>query len=143
MRFKRAFKYCCVAVVSLAGAVFAVPGPALAHHGTRASYDLNPAGERTFTATVTEFKWANPHIYILFDVTDDKGNVVHWGAETHPPYLMSKHGWFKGMLKPGDQITVTVFPSKAGTPVGLLSKLVFQGKLLIDDEDARITGGPQ
>jgi hypothetical protein len=142
-KIKKSFKYAIEGFLMSATILLALAPSAFAHHGTRASYDLNPANERTFTATVTEFKWGNPHVYILFDVTDDKGNVAHWGAETHPPYTLSKHGWFKEMLKPGDQITITVFPAKAGTPVGLLSKLVFNGKLLLDDEQARIAGGPQ
>ena len=142
-KFKKSLKKAISGLLVSAAILMALAAPAFAHHGTRASYDLNPANERTFSATVTEFKWSNPHVYILFDVADDKGDVVHWGAETHPPYNLSKIGWSKEMLKPGDRITITVFPAKAGTPVGLLSKLTFNGKLLIDDEQARIAGGPQ
>jgi hypothetical protein len=78
----------------------------------------------------------------LFDVTDDKGNVVHWAAETNPPYMLSKHGWSKDMIKPGDPVTISLFPSKAGTPVGLLSKIAFNGKELVD-EDLRRAAGAQ
>ncbi len=89
--------------------------------------------------TVTEFRWGNPHIYLLYDVTDNKGNVVHWTAETHPPYVMFKHGWNKTTLKPGDQITITIFPAKAGGPFGLLSRISLNGKLLLDDEQVRLS----
>jgi len=131
-----------VVLAAALGAVLAVSQPVRAHHGSRVSYELDPAKELTMTGTVTEFRWANPHVYILFDVMDDKGTVTHWGAETSPPYMLAKHGWSKGMFKPGDQITISVFPSKAGTPVGLLSKISFNGKQLLDDELRRVVGGP-
>jgi hypothetical protein len=71
-----------------------------AHHGTRAAYIVDPAKELSMTGTVTKFRWGNPHVYVLYDVTDGKGNVVHWGAETRPPYVMAKHGWSRDTMKP-------------------------------------------
>ena len=35
--------------------------------------------------------------------------------------------------KPGDKITITVYPSKIDTPRGLLAKIVLNGKVIIDD----------
>ena len=49
-----------------------------AHHGTAASYDSSKTV--TLTGIVTKFVWSNPHAYILFDVEDEKGDVVHWAA---------------------------------------------------------------
>ncbi len=41
--------------------------------------------------TVTEWVWANPHCWLKFDVKDDKGNIVHWVAETNnAPDMMEK-----------------------------------------------------
>jgi len=109
-----------------------------AHHGTRAAYIVDPAKERSLTGTVTRFRWGNPHVYVLFDVTDEKGNVVHWGAETRPPFVMAKHGWSRDTMKPGDQIRITIFPAKAGGPYGLMSKVFINGKLVLDDEQTRL-----
>jgi hypothetical protein len=81
--------------------------PILAHHGTNASYDLSK--QVTLTGVVTEFVWTNPHCQLFFDVKDDKR-----------------------IMKPGDQITITLSPSKAGTPVGVVRKIVLpDGKELI------------
>ena len=55
---------------------------------------------------------------------DDKGNVVHWAGETNSPGVLSQAGWNKRIMKPGDQITITLSPSKAGTPVGVVRKIV-------------------
>ena len=65
-----------VAVVIAMGMI-AVP-VASAHHGSRISYDMNRMV--TVEGVVTEFDWMNPHVYFLFDVTDDKGTVTHWAA---------------------------------------------------------------
>lgn len=109
-----------------------------AHHGTRAAYIVDPAKELSMTGTVTKFRWGNPHVYVMYDVTDAKGNVVHWGAETRPPFVMAKHGWSRDTMKPGDQITITIFPAKAGGSYGLMSKVFINGKLVLDDEQTRL-----
>lgn len=113
------------------------PG-AFAHHGSAASYSMDASKLVTMTGTVTYIGWANPHVFILYDVMDSNGKVTHWSAETHPIYVLHKAGWTGKTLKPGDQITITVFPSKAGTPVGLLAKIVLNGKVLLDDQQNRL-----
>jgi hypothetical protein len=85
---------------------FLLSQPVLAHHGA-AGYDMEKAV--TLKATITDFEWTNPHSQIYFDVTDDKGKVAHWVAETEPPAVMMERGWAKRSLKPGDQVTVYCF----------------------------------
>jgi len=85
-----------------------------AHHGTGVAYQ--PDKMITLKGTVTEWIWSNPHCGLLFDVTDDQGNVEHWGAELGNPHLLSAAGFSKDVLKPGDKITVTGHPSKSGAP---------------------------
>jgi hypothetical protein len=110
--------------------ILAIGVPALAHHGSSISYDLKKTV--TLKATVSEFVWSNPHCQIYFDVKDDHGNVVRWGAETNGPGALAKDGWTKTTLKPGDEATIVVFPAKIGRPYGLLSKVVFaNGKELV------------
>ncbi len=113
-------------------AIFALlaAGSLLAHHGT--SNYATTGQTITVSATVTEFHWSNPHVYVLFDVTDDKGNVVHWAGEMNSPGVLKAAGWSKSTLKAGDHITVTLRPNKAGTPVGLVSRanMLVNGKPL-------------
>jgi len=105
--------------------------PVFAHHGSGVSYDMKK--QITMTGTVTKLQWANPHTYIMYTVKDDAGKVVLWGAESHPPNQMADRGWNSTTLKPGDVIVITVLPSKIGTTRGLLSKVVMNGKVLLDD----------
>ena len=114
-----------VSVWFLFAVALMVSGPVFAHHGSGISYDMS----KTVTAegTVTEFRWQNPHVYVMYDVKDAQGNVVNWGAETHAPVVCeNQDDWSKSTLKPGDKITIVVFPSKLGTPRGLLAKIVMQ-----------------
>jgi hypothetical protein len=92
----------------------------VAHHGTNISYDHDKP--TTLKGTVTEFVFSNPHAQIYFDVKDDRGSTVHWGGELNSPSNLRRDGWNKDTMKPGDQITVTVFPSKAGTTVGVVDR---------------------
>ena len=67
--------------------------PVFAHHGTNISYDhQHPI---TVKATVTEFRFANPHAQIYFDVKDEKGNIVHWSGELTNPSNLMHAGWTK------------------------------------------------
>jgi len=103
--------------------------PAFAHHGN-AAYDLDKP--ITLKGTVTEFAWSNPHVQIYFDVKDSKGKVVHWASETVSPGMLSRAGWVKTELKPGDEITITLGPAKNGSPVGYALKIVLaSGRELI------------
>ena len=122
----------------LAVALVIFSGVMFAHHGSIVSYDITKM--ITMEGTVTEFQWRNPHVYVMYDVKDAEGKVVNWGAETHSPIVCeNQDGWTKSTLKPGDKITISVFPSKIGTARGLLAKIVLNGKVMIDD-----TGrGPQ
>ena len=108
-----------VCVVTLGILIF--NGLALAHHGN-AAYDL--ANPLVLKGTVTEFVWSNPHVQIYFDVKDGKGKLVHWASETVSPGMLSRAGWTKSELRPGDEITITLGPSKNGAPIGYALKIV-------------------
>jgi hypothetical protein len=97
-----------------------VSGPALAHHGNSA-YDMSKTV--AMKATVTKFEYSNPHAQVYYDVTDDKGNVEHWVAETTNPAMLNRVGWTKETLKPGDQVTLFVNPNKVGAKVTFLQKV--------------------
>ena len=128
-----------ILVVAFAG----VASVASAHHGSAISYDITKSV--TLTGVVTEWVWRNPHCFVMFDVTDEQGKVVNWGAETHPTTFLVRNE-VKGVpvplsassFKAGDKVTVTMFPSRVGAPRGLLAKLVTaDGTVLLDDGDVR------
>jgi hypothetical protein len=95
--------------------------PLFAHHGA-AAYDMGKS--ITLKGTVTQWFWANPHCILQLDVTDDRGQVVQWAAETENPSSMVHYGYTKQSMKPGDQVTVTVVPVKNGKPIGRIVEVV-------------------
>jgi hypothetical protein len=106
--------------------------PAFAHHGA-AAYKNEILVLKD--ATVTKFLWAYPHCILLFDVKDDKGNVEHWAGEQGSPSAVGLLGWNKNSIKPGDVVTVYIFPAKSGNSVGRLNKIVFpDGHILRDSQ---------
>ncbi len=107
-------------------AVIALCVPMHAHHGTNISYDRSKA--TTMKGTVTEFRFANPHPQLYVDVKGDDGKVTNWGCEIAAnPYQLILSGWSKERsieaLKPGTPVTITLAPSRAGTPTGELMKI--------------------
>jgi hypothetical protein len=97
-------------------------GLAYAHHGFVSWFDMSKSV--SVKGTVTSFDWTNPHAYIYFDVKDEKGAVEKWTAELGALAMLSRAGWRKDTLKPGDEITATGNPSKDGKPIMHLDKVV-------------------
>ena len=98
-------------------------GAVSAHHGS-ASYKADKVVVLK-EATVTRFLWANPHAMVLFDVKDDQGNIAHWAGEAGSPAAIRPLGWSKNSVRPGDVITVQLFPSKFEGTVGRVVQIVF------------------
>jgi uncharacterized protein DUF6152 len=112
-------KFLVVLTLAIASLILSIP--LFAHHGN-AAFDVGK--KVTVKGTVTEWVWANPHCWLKFDVKDDKGNVVHWVAETNNAPDMIERGWSMHSFKPGDEVTVTVEPVKNGNPVGRVLAVV-------------------
>ena len=118
---------------------------ASAHHGTGVSYDASKP--ISMTAVVTEFRYANPHPQLYFDVKDPKGEVVHWSGEFYPNTAqLQQFGWGKrrseAVLPVGTEIKITLAPSRAGTPVGAVLKLTdAKGEVLMGVDGSGPGGG--
>jgi hypothetical protein len=118
-----------VASLTLLLGLLVVGFPLLAHHGTGVAYEVDK--EITVKGTVTEWIWANPHCGLLFDVSDDRGNLTHWGAEMGNPHSLSQAGLSRDIFKPGDQVTVVGHPARSGAPrLQLSSVTLADGRVL-------------
>jgi hypothetical protein len=106
-------------------------GVASAHH-SRAGYDSDDK-QLTLKGIVTEYKWKNPHVFIVWDTKDANGKVVQWVGELSSVSTMISEGMNKQSLKPGDEILVTAVPAKEGKPQSLIRKVVKpDGKVVVD-----------
>ncbi len=103
--------------------------PAFAHHAWRG---FDNANQTTIKGTVTNFDWSNPHVWIYFDATDEKGGVQKWSAGGPSPSRMANTGWDKSTLKPGDQFAATGIRANDGSYVLRLEKITLaDGRELI------------
>ncbi len=112
--YRVAFLAVCIGLLSLAPMAFA-------HHGT-ANYDTTR--QITVKGTVTGFEFVNPHVQIFWDAKDDSGAPSKWQGELTSPNRLSRVGWTKSTLKPGDSVVITGFPTKSGSHEIWIQKVV-------------------
>ncbi len=102
-----------LAAVGLA-AVIATPGLALAHH-SYASFDRSK--QVTIAGTVVSWEWTNPHSHLQVAAPQD-GKPATWDLELSSPNILRSSGWTRDALKPGDKVTVVLYPRRDGVPGG-------------------------
>ncbi len=99
----------------LALPLLAFPGAgAWAHHSFAVYFD--PGKEVTITGKVTAFRFTNPHGTIVLAVADGQGGTAEWRAETNAPSVLTRRGWTRTSIKPGETITITGWASRDGKP---------------------------
>ncbi len=90
-----------MAVAVTAAAVWAVPAGAHHSHG---NYQLE---EYTYLeGTVREVHWINPHTWIYLAVEDADGESTLWALEGGGIAAITRRGWTREDVVPGDTITV-------------------------------------
>ena len=101
-------------------AVLLVATSALAHHSNSA-FDGDKV--MVLTGTVTEWKWTNPHVWIILSVDDATAARCSGRLRACTPGQLVRTGWSRTILKAGDTITVDFSPAKDGSRTGLLTRV--------------------
>ena len=109
--------------IILASAVLLAASPAFPHHAFSSEFDMSKPV--TLKGVVTKVTWENPHVWFFIDVKDADGNVVNWGCETRGPGRLTKQGWSRDSLKPGDTVTVEGYLAKDGSHMADGRKMTF------------------
>ena len=115
---KRVIALAGLALVSLAAS------SAFAHHSF-AMFDYQKTV--VLDGTVKEFQWTNPHSWLQLVVRDASGKDVEWSIEGGSLNALSRLGWKRTSLKPGDKAAVAFHPLKDGTPGGSLLYVTVNG----------------
>ncbi len=108
-----------LAALMAAFCLLAPAGAALAHHSFAMFDRSRPT---TVSGTVKEFQWTNPHVWIQILVSGPDGEE-EWGVECTSTNFMRRMGWSKESLKPGDRITIVIYPLKDGSKGGQFARL--------------------
>jgi hypothetical protein len=115
---KRLTKRLSLLLILIAGA--AAWAPLSAHHSS-SSYDMeHPVNIK---GVVKNMEWTNPHVFIFLDVKDESGNVEEWRVEGNSPNMLTRVGWRKEMINPGDALQVNGAQAKNGSKVMRLISL--------------------
>ena len=84
-----------------------------AHHSTLGFDGTHPT---VISGVVDTFNWRYPHTSIVLDVSDSAGLVTRWTVESESLQLLTRLGWTKRSIKPGDRIRVTGARARDGAP---------------------------
>jgi Family of unknown function (DUF6152) len=94
---------------------------AMAHH-SNAAYDLDHL--QTVEGTVKQVNWTNPHISFVIETDAKEGpQAGTWVLEVSSPGVLTRSGWTKRSLQPGDHAVFQYAPLRDGKPGGFLRKV--------------------
>jgi hypothetical protein len=113
-------------------AISMMPALSVAHHSF-AMFDRTQVVP--LKGVVREFQWTNPHSWVQLMVKDPSGEAQEWSLEALSPNVLGRMGWKRNSLKPGDEITAYVNPTRDGTHGGNLVKVMLA--------DGTVIGGQQ
>ena len=109
---------------AVAALLIAAPTPfavAEAHHSF-AMFD--PSKTVTLNGSVQEFRWVNPHVALFVLANAGAGAPPElWSVELTSPGNLTKIGWTRKSLKPGDRVAVEVNPLRNGQHGGGFRKV--------------------
>jgi Family of unknown function (DUF6152) len=109
----------------LAGVV--VSTPATAHHSF-AGFDKTKVV--TLKGTVKQWQFMNPHSWLTLIVVED-GKEVAYALEGASVNTLAHRGWGRNTFKPGEKLTVEMYPLYSGERGGAFLKATFEdGKTL-------------
>jgi Family of unknown function (DUF6152) len=99
----------------------AVSWPVAAHHSF-AVYDRTKTV--TIKGTVKTFQWTNPHCVVWVLVQPEGGgDPQEWSIETTSPGVLTRDGWTRNSIKPGDKVSVEFNPLRDGSHGGGLNSV--------------------
>jgi hypothetical protein len=116
----RLSKLTVAAVFGVAAGMLATVMPAWAHHSF-AMFDFS--NTMTVTATVKEFRWTNPHVVLLVTAAPKASAAEQdWTMELTSPGNLTRMGWTRHSLSPGDRIELSFNPLRDGKHGGAFVK---------------------
>ena len=96
-------------------------GVAVAHH-SGAAYDMEHP--RDIEGTVKTVNWTNPHItFVVESDAKDGAPAQTWVFEVSSPGVLTRSGWTKRSLQPGDHAVFHYAPLRDGNPGGFLLRV--------------------
>jgi hypothetical protein len=113
----------CAATVAVTIGLAAAPA-ALAHHSF-AMFDFSKSEK--LKGVIKEFQWTNPHVIVWVVASPQPGQAGAeevWSLELTSPGNLTRGGWTRHSLKPGDRVEVEFAPLRDGQHGGAFTRAV-------------------
>jgi hypothetical protein len=97
-------------------------GLLLAHHAVAGVYDLNK--EVVLQGRLKKLNFTNPHASIELTVPNKDGKgTTDWILTTASITNLTRQGFKRTSIKPGDILKATILPARNGNPAGFIRSL--------------------
>jgi WD40 repeat protein len=132
-----------IGLIAGGGLLLSAAAPVLAHHSFAAEFDANQPVK--LEGTVKEFRWVNPHSWLIVNVPKPDGTVETWDVEGGAPSALLRRGWTKSTLPPGTKVVVEGFMAKDGSHRANARDITFPDGTKLDaaSSSSDATGGPK
>jgi uncharacterized protein DUF6152 len=97
-----------------------------AHHSLAATYDIRKESE--LSGVVTKIAFTNPHGALHLEVKNPDGTKTEWILTTGSANVLANLGFDKKTVKAGDPVTVTIYGSRNGQPLGFMRRITLADK---------------
>ncbi len=113
-----------IKTLALSVGLMSFASPSFSHHSF-AMFDFDKT--LTIEGTVEQFQWTNPHVVIWINADAENGDESKiWGIELTSPGNLTRAGWTKRSLNPGDRVSVTMSPLRSGNAGGAFRKATLE-----------------
>ena len=112
---------------TVCAATLVVAAPVFGHHSDAG---VDTESVVAIEGTVREFAWRNPHVYVVVE-TEQSGEPVEWELQMGAVGGLSRRGWTRNTLSPGDHVTVRASPAMDERPYGILRSVEKDGGLAL------------
>ena len=120
-----------LACVVLCGSL--VAGVSLqAHHSLAATYDIRKESE--LSGVVTRVAFTNPHGALSLEVKNPDGTKTEWVLTTGSANVLANLGIDSKTIKAGDAVTVQIYGSRNGKPLGFMRRITLADKRTFEFE---------
>ena len=92
-----------------------------AHHGA-AAYQTDR--EVTVAGRVAEWRWTQPHTWVVLTTPRPDGGEDRWELEGPPLSWAQQRNWSAATLRAGESVQVVVYPARSEARGGLIKRIV-------------------